>query len=132
MIVVDASIIIDLYTAEDQRAASIQDTLATGGTLHAPHLIDVEVAGVMRREVLHGRIEERVARRVIAAMDTLDLQRYPHQRLMGRAWELMHAVTISDALYVALAETLSATLFTSDERLARAPGVRARVLVPGG
>ncbi len=33
----------------------------------------------------------------------------------------------ADAAYVALAESLDATLFTRDERLASAPGVRARL-----
>ncbi len=88
MIVVDASIIIDLYTARDQRAASIQDTLATGGTLHAPHLIDVEVAGVMRRGVLHGRIEERVARRVIASMDAAQVLCHRRRRATLILWQI--------------------------------------------
>ena len=132
MIVLDASIIIDLYTAGTERADSIRDTLARVGTMHAPHLIDVEVAGVMRRAALHGRIDESVARKVVSSMETLDLQRYPHLPLMGRAWQLKEAVTITDGLYVALAELFEVALFTSDERLARAPGVRARVIVPTG
>jgi len=41
--------------------------------------------------------------------------------------ELRENLSAYDAAYVALAEALDAPLLTLDERLARAPGVRARV-----
>ena len=44
-----------------------------------------------------------------------------------RAWELRNNLTPYDAVYVALAEVLDATLVTTDARIARAPGLRAEV-----
>jgi len=48
---------------------------------------------------------------------------------MPRAWELRHNLKIYDAVYVALAEALEASLLTCDQRLERASGHRAKVEV---
>jgi predicted nucleic acid-binding protein len=132
MIVVDASIIVDLFTAGEERVDSIKSTLSVNSSLHAPHLIDVEVAGAIRRGLLHGKIGEATAMTALKAMRDLPLDRYAHLPLMPRAWQLKESVTIGDAVYVSLAEMLGATFFTSDARLARAPGIRANVLTPTG
>jgi predicted nucleic acid-binding protein len=44
-----------------------------------------------------------------------------------RAWQLRENVTAYDAMYVALAEALDATMITCDSPLAKAPGHRARI-----
>jgi predicted nucleic acid-binding protein len=98
-------------------------------TLHAPHLLDVEVAQVLRRHVAAGTIA--VSRAEVALQDLLDLRvrRYPHGLFLRRVWELRDNLTAYDALYVALAEALDATLLTCDRKLALAPGHRAHVEV---
>lgn len=55
-----------------------------------------------------------------------------HQLLLDRAWELRANVRGWDAMYVALAELLDATLLTTDARLARAVGPRCRIDVLAG
>ena len=57
----------------------------------------------------------------------LDVERYPHEPFLGRVWQLRNNVTAYDAIYVALAETLSTVLVTGDRRLVGAPGVRAAI-----
>jgi len=47
-----------------------------------------------------------------------------------RTWQLRDNVRGYDALYVALAEALDATLVTLDRRLSTAPGIGCRVEVP--
>jgi len=47
----------------------------------------------------------------------------------GAAWEHRANLRTYDALYVALAEVLDATLLTADARLAAAPGIACRVEV---
>jgi len=47
--------------------------------------------------------------------------------LLDRAWDLRSRLTFYDGLYIALAELLDAELLTRDQRLARAPGLEARV-----
>lgn len=56
-------------------------------------------------------------------------ERYGHRDLLARAWELRAAVRGWDAVYVALAEALDATLLTTDARLAAAPGPECRIEV---
>jgi predicted nucleic acid-binding protein len=65
----------------------------------------------------------------LADLDALRLERAPHGPLLGRCWELRDNLTIYDAAYVALAESVEATLLTGDARLARSPGIRCSVEV---
>ena len=55
------------------------------------------------------------------------IQRYPHDFLLPRIWELRTTLTAYDAAYVALAEALDTPLLTRDRRLTNAAGVRARI-----
>jgi predicted nucleic acid-binding protein len=127
VIVLDASAALEVLL-RTTAAADVEERLfRRGETLHAPHLIDVEVAQVLRRYVTAGQI---VPERGHAAIDDLvdfPLVRYPHGFLLPRVWDLRENLSAYDAIYVALAEVLDARLLTRDERLAAAPGHRARV-----
>lgn len=97
--------------------------------LHAPHLLDVEVAQVLRRFVAGGAVGADRASEALDDLDRLPIQRWEHRLFLPRIWALRANLTAYDAAYVALAEGLGATLLTTDQRLAR--GVhRARVEVP--
>ena len=91
-------------------------------TLHAPHLLDLEVTQVLRRLALQGMVAVRRADE--AVRDRLDLRitRYPHLVLLPRIWQLRHNLSAYDAAYIVLAETLQAALITQDGRLASAAG----------
>jgi predicted nucleic acid-binding protein len=95
--------------------------------LHAPHLIDVEVAQVLRRYAATGQIEPARCRDAIDALQDFPMPRYPHHLLLARVWELRHNLTAYDAVYVELAEVLDARLLTRDRRIAAAAGHRATV-----
>lgn len=129
MIVLDASSAIEwlLQTRVGVRVG--QRILSSGETLHAPHLLDVEVTQVFRRHVARGAMT--ASRAEEALQDLLDLQmsRHPHGLLLWRVWELRNHLTASDAIYVALAEALEATLVTCDGKLASASGHHARIQV---
>lgn len=69
-------------------------------------------------------------RRVALAMDDLRsirLDRVPHVPLVCRCWELRQNLTVYDATYVALAETMDVALLTADAKLAAAPGLQCAV-----
>lgn len=127
MIVVDASALLEVLL-RTPAAKAVEDRLfAPGQTLHAPHLLDVEVAQVIRRYATQGEIDSARGRLAIADLADLRLQRYPHDFLLSRIWDLRNNLTAYDAAYVALAEALRAPLLTRDRRLAAAAGHRAQV-----
>jgi predicted nucleic acid-binding protein len=112
------------------RGARIEDRLLSGGdSLHAPHLLDVEVAQVLRRYAAAGNVTSERGRQALADFGDFAIHRYPHDVLLPRIWELRHNVTAYDAAYLALAEALDAPLVTCDGRLASAPGHAADVEV---
>lgn len=98
-------------------------------TLHAPHLLDLEVAQVLRRWVTRGAVDGPRAAGALADLADFQLTRYPHTRLIARMWELRANLTMYDAAYITLAEALGAPLLTRDRRLSRAPGHSARIEV---
>jgi predicted nucleic acid-binding protein len=127
VIVVDSSVVLD-FLLRKPTAATIESRLRReGGQLHAPHLIDVEVAHVLRRYAAVGELDERRAVQALTDLSDLQITRYPHFDLLPRIWELRQNLTAYDAAYIALAEALDATLLTRDRKLATAPGHTARV-----
>ena len=52
-----------------------------------------------------------------------------HRLLLARCWELRDSLTVYDAVYVALAEAMRATLLTGDQRFAMATGPQCTIEV---
>jgi predicted nucleic acid-binding protein len=102
---------------------------AAGETLHAPHLLDIEVAQVIRRSAARCKIDGDRGRMALADLSDLRMQRYQHDFLLPRVWELRNNATAYDAVYLALAEALDAVLVKRDHRLAGAAGHHARVVL---
>lgn len=130
MIVLDASVVVDLLLGLPPHDAVITRLLrAEAPHLFAPHLLDVEVAQVIRRQVRAGTVDAADAISTFEALAALPIIRHPHLPFLERAFELRDRATIYDAVYLVLAEALGATLLTRDKALASIPGVRARVRV---
>ncbi len=129
MIVVDASVLANALADDAADGDRARARLARDPVLHAPELVDIEVLSVLRRAAARGDLDERRAGLARRDLRELPLQRAPHTAFLDRVWELRHAVTPYDAVYVALAETLACTLVTADARLARAPGPTCSVEV---
>lgn len=127
MIVLDASAALELLLRTPSAGAVERRIFSRGQSLHAPHLIDVEVAQVLRRYAASGELDSKRCRDALEDLADLPLTRYPHDLLLTRIWELRENLTAYDAAYVALAEALEAPLLTCDRKLSRASGVRARV-----
>ncbi len=120
MIVLDASAAIDWLLQTDAGQRIEKRIYSRGESLHAPHLLDVEVAQVLRRLVRERAVSAQRADQ--ALQDSLDLRvtRYPHHVFLPRIWQLRNNLSAYDAAYVALSEKLGATLITRDARLASA------------
>lgn len=126
MIVVDASAVLEILLQTPAAAKVGRRIFAAGETLHAPHLLDLEVAQVLRRYSRSSIVSAKRASEALADLADLPLNRYPHLVLLPRIWQLRHNVTAYDAAYLALAEALDAPLVTRDRALASAGG-RVRV-----
>jgi predicted nucleic acid-binding protein len=128
VIVVDSSAIAEMLLQGPRAHLVLEHVLAPAADLHAPHLIDLEVASVLRRTVAARRARDIDAARALALLLDLPIGRHAHDALLPRIWQLRTNLTPYDAVYVALAETLDAPLLTLDERIREAPGHRARIL----
>ena len=127
MIVVDASALLEVLL-RTSAAKAVEDRLfAAHQTLHTPHLLDVEIAQVVRRYAAKGEIGAARGRAALADLADFPLRRYPHDFLLPRIWDLRNHLTAHDASYVALAEALDAPLLTRDRRLAGTAGHHARI-----
>ena len=126
MIVVDASVIVTALADDaddgDRARARLRDE-----RLAAPQLLDVEVTSAWRRMAASGKLDQRRARLALEDLRELRVDRVSHLPFIARIWELRNSLTVYDAAYVALAETLGVNLLTADERLANAHGTRCRI-----
>ena len=129
MIVLDASAILELLLGTPaglEVGARLADPAMA---LHVPHLIDLDVAQVLRRYVRDAQLTEKDAVNALQDLRDLDLTRHAHEPLLGRVWALRQNFSVYDAVYVALSEVLDASLVTCDRRLAHAPGMKKRAIL---
>jgi len=131
MLIVDASVLFEVV-ADTPGSEPLRARLADDPDHAAPHLIDAEVLSVIQRHHRLAALDLTAASQAVDDLRTWPGDRWPHRPLLQRAWELRDNVRGYDALYVALAEGLDATLLTLDERLASAPGLHCRVEVMAG
>lgn len=129
MIVLDASAAVELVLQTPRAERIAARALHPTERLHAPHLIDVEVAQAMRRLVQAREITVARADVAISDFEGLVIERHAHRPLFRRVWGLRASLSAYDATYVALAEALSAPMLTCDEKLARAHGHKAKLEV---
>jgi predicted nucleic acid-binding protein len=127
VIVLDASAAIEwlLQTAAGQRIEA--RIYSRGESLHAPHLLDLEVAQVLRRLVRETTVSAQRADQALHDLLDLRVTRYPHFIFLPHIWRLRHNLSAYDAAYVVLAEELGATLLTRDHHLASASSPRVRI-----
>jgi predicted nucleic acid-binding protein len=122
VIVVDASALLEVLLRTSAAEAVERSLFDTRESLHAPHLIDVEVAQVLRRYVANREIDAGRGAAALTDLTDFPIRRYPHDILLPRIWQLRDNLSAYDAAYVALAEVLDARLLTRDRRFATAAG----------
>lgn len=131
MLVVDASCLYEVLVG-GERAEPIRVRLAADEEHAAPHLVDAEVLSLIRRDRLRGALDATAAEQAVEDLADWPGLRYAHGPLLARAWELRDELRAWEALYVALAEALGASLLTLDARLVRARGPGCPIeVVPG-
>ena len=129
MIVCDASVIVEILL-RTPAASQIEERLfAQGEDIHAPALLDVEVAQVLRRYERTGELSAVRGTILIDLLARLPVTRHAHEALLSRIWTLRANMTAYDAAYIALAEALGATFITRDRALSRSRSHGATVLL---
>ena len=127
MIVLDASAAVD-WLLQTSAGHHIEKRIYSHNeTLHAPHLLDLEVTQVLGRLALQGVLSAHRADEAFRDLLDLRIARYPHLVLLPRIWQLRHNFSAYDAAYIVLAEKLGAALVTRDGRLASASGHAAAI-----
>ena len=127
MIVVDASAVLELLLRTEKGVKVQERVLDSEESLHAPHLIDIEVTQTLRRLVSLKEITAARGKQALEDHIALNIKRAEHKDLLDRVWSLRDSITAYDAAYVALAEILDAPLITCDAKLARSHGHKARL-----
>ncbi len=127
MIVLDASAAVD-WLLQTPAGRLVENRIySRNETLHAPHLLDLEVEQVLRRLVAQGVVTGFRAQQAVEDLLDLRITRYPHDVLLSRIWQLRHNFSAYDAAYITLAEELGAVLVTRDGRLASNSGHSASI-----
>ncbi len=123
MLVVDAGALFEVVS-DTPRSDELRSILAEDEDQVAPHVVDVEVLGVIRRFEREGRLDATAAAQAADDLRLWPGERFGHRSLIPRVWELRHNVRGWDAFYVALAEAMNAPLLTLDSRLIHSAGPR--------
>ena len=125
----DASVLANLL-AEDGRAGRVaRAAVSRAEGVSLPDVADVETAAVLRKRWIARNLTDERFATALATLADLPFRRYPALVMLQRTYELRATVTVYDAVYVALAESLGCPLLTADTGLARAPGPRCEIRV---
>ena len=129
LIVVDASVIVDLLAADDpHRRSRARERFSSGDAVFAPAYLDIEVVAALRGLARRSDVLAADAPALIAQLLRMPIRREPLVSVAAdRIWQLRANMTAYDAGYVALAECLAAALLTCDRKFAAAPGLRCTI-----
>jgi predicted nucleic acid-binding protein len=117
--VIDASAAVDLLVS-GHLAGRVRQAVV-GYRLHAPGIVDLEVASALARLERAGTISTSQAGTALTLWLLAPVARTAPAELAAAAFARRANLRVSDAFYVVLAEALRAPLITTDQRMARAP-----------
>lgn len=130
MIVLDAGVFVAATCSVDPDGARARAAMDGDQQWCAPEHFRLEAANAIRGLVRGCALSASSAAAVVAALSGLEVRLVPTVDLLPRIWQLRDNLSAYDAAYVALAESLDVQLVTADQRLARAPGIRCRIVHP--
>ena len=128
-VVIDSSVVVAALLDTSGHGAWAEKILEQDD-LHAPELLRVESANVLRRLERNEEITKQEANAAFEELMELKVELYEFDPFSERVWELRHNVTSYDGWYVALAEALNLPLATLDGRLVKAEGPKCHFLTP--
>lgn len=126
-VVIDASAGVEL-AADTIRGRSLRTLLPHDAVPWVPEVFYVECGTVLRRWDLNRILTVDEIAKALDELMAWPLRVTQVRGLFADAWRLRANVTFADALYVALAEHLGASLLTDDRKLANSPNLPVPVL----
>lgn len=117
-IVLDASAFIAKLTSSDDFAKKINE-LTENEIIVAPDLIILETVSGLSKMRIRKEIDTRLFELAYLQISQEDLVLIPSLNLLPNLNNLLGHITAYDASYVAVAISLNATLYTSDNKLAK-------------
>jgi predicted nucleic acid-binding protein len=102
--------------------------------LHAPALLDFEVASALRGHVLDGKLDTVRLDEAVEDFTAFRIERHQMTGLLGYLLDLRDNFTVYDAAYLVLAQALEAPVVTADAKLREAArlGIDVRVFDRSG
>ena len=96
----------------------------------APELMLNETTNVLRKLEARGQINTLEANSAHRDLLRMQVRIFPFQPLAERVWTLRGQISSYDATYVALAESLDASLATLDHKLAKGAQTFCKFILP--
>lgn len=129
MIVVDASVVVEVITDIGDRGRRVREALMFDTDWAMPAHGPTEVANALRGLWLKETATQAEFRAQLALLQQMEIVLFPVSPLLSRIADLAPNATAYDAAYLALGESLDAHVVTLDRKLAAVPGVDVKVQI---
>ncbi len=128
MIVIESSAMVDALVDDPANPELL--ALLADAELHAPALLDFEVASALRGHLLGGKLDPARVDEAVEDFAAFRIERHQMTSWLGHMLALRDNFTVYDAAYLVLAQALEAPLVTSDAKLREATrlGIDVRIL----
>ena len=128
MIVIESSAMVNALVGDPANPDLL--ALLADEELHAPALLDFEVAGALRGHVMSGKLDPVQLDEAVEDFIAFRIERHPMTGLLGHMLDLRENFTVYDAAYLVLAQALDAPIVSADAKLREATrlGIDLRVL----
>jgi predicted nucleic acid-binding protein len=128
VIVIESSAMVDALVGDPANPRLL--ALLADEELHAPALLDFEVASALRGLALGGKLDPVRLDEAVEDFIAFGIERHPMTGLLGHLLDLRDNFTVYAAAYLVLAQALQAPLVSADAKLKEATrlGIDVRVL----
>jgi predicted nucleic acid-binding protein len=127
VIVIESSAIVDALV-DDPANPSLLALLADE-ELHAPALLDFEVASALRGHMLGGKLDPVRLDQAVEDFSAFQIERHQMTSLLGHMLDLRENFTVHDAAYLVLAQALEAPVVSADTKLKEATRLGIKVQI---
>jgi predicted nucleic acid-binding protein len=127
VIVIDPSAVVDALVGDPANPNLL--ALLADEDLHAPALLDFEVASALRGHLLGGKLDPVRLDEAVADFAAFHIERHQMTSLLGHLLDLRDNFTVYDAAYLVLAQALEAPVVSADAKLKEAMRLGIRVQV---